>query len=56
MTKEQKFKSFPIVVSAEWLDRLGKAVNLSDIDTKYEFIIRATEEKMEKVERESVKK
>ena len=54
MTK--KHKTFPIVVDAEWLDRLGKAVDLSDCDSKYEFVIKAAEEKMEKVESESVKK
>ena len=54
MTK--KHKTFSFIVDPEWLDRLEKAVELSDCDFKYEFVIKAAEEKMEKVESESVKK
>ena len=53
----KKHKTFPIVVDPEWLDRLGRAVNLSkEYDSKYELVIRATEKEMEQIERDSVKK
>ena len=51
-----KIKTFPLTVNQSWLDRLGKAVNLSTEESKHDFLIKAAEEKMEKVERESVKK
>ena len=50
-----RFKTFPIVVTPEWLERLGIAVQLSKETSKHDFIIKAVEEKMERVERESAK-
>ena len=51
---KSSIKTFPLVVNKDWLDRLGKAVDLSDCDSKYDFIIKATEEKMRQVEKDSV--
>lgn len=51
-----KIKTFPLTVTESWLDKLGKAVNLSNEESKHEFLIKAAEEKIERLERESVKK
>lgn len=50
-----KIKTFPLTVTDSWLDKLGRAVNLSDETSKHDFILKAVEEKMERVERETTK-
>lgn len=50
-----KIKTFPLIVPAEWLDRLGKAVPLSSETSKHDFIIKAVEEKMERLEKRTIK-
>lgn len=52
----EKRKTFPLAVNQAWLDRLGKAVNLSKETSKHDFLIKAAEKEMERVERESVRK
>lgn len=56
MNMTDKIKTFPLTVTESWLDRLGKAVNLSSEGSKHDFIIRAAEKEMDRIERESVKK
>ena len=50
-----KIKTFPLTVTDSWLDKLGRAVNLSNETSKHDFILKAVEEKMERVERETTK-
>lgn len=45
-----KFKTFPLTVTPEWLDKVEKAKD--KYESKHEFIIRAVDEKIKKLEGE----
>ena len=48
-----KIKTFPLTVNGSWLDRLEKAVKLSSEGSKHDFILRAAEKEMDRLEKES---
>lgn len=43
-----KIKTFPITVHENWLEEVGKAVKVSGVESKHEYIIRAVNEKVAK--------
>ena len=51
-----EIRTFPLKVTAPWLEKLGHIVNLSDETSKHDFILKAVEEKMERVEKENTRR